>query len=586
MDAEQTGASDASELRCAPSYAPVAQLDNPSCEHIPPLDTVLAEGSFHTLAEGSNGYYGTRPDPEQQPTVVGGLIHSRHREELLRILELPATDRSPEQVKNVVDLMARTAFAEGLQVGLLAAVAPHVRLVWCAKGATIIRERDPGDFMYIIVSGECQLEKADRRGKRRVLRTMETGQAFGELALQVAGGRRAATIKAKADVELLTINGFKYREVLVEHHQRDIAQRVELLWRLPVFKGISMTLLREIAQIMERRVYQVGGLLFQQGDEADAMFVLTTGSVRVVREMTVTPQFAAAHRLDPVTLHLLDPSHEQQDRFQPLPERAIRNGRPRSIYVHAGRMTARPHSPNHPGPRRPQSAASAGNAAAAAPRRRPVSATQRAVGDRTSDAVRRHLQGRLHQSTDRGGAAAAGTVVPGFEMSGITAQDLQGAGILYTAEAPLLHGKPKVAAPVMPPSPRPTRRGGRTATQEPQMCKAWVELSTLEAPDYLGEAAVLRRGVRHATAIAMSSVEVLVLAKLDFDLKVDADTRDVVGVLVAQYPKDPELLRSMQKEAQWETYKRDVVQEVLLTAQKPDRLQHYSSYLFPKAWRP
>lgn len=73
--------------------------------------------------------------------------------------------------------------------------------------------------------------------------------------------------------------------------------QVQLLWRLPVFKGVSMTLLHEIAQIMERRTYHVGGLLFQQGDEADAMFVLTSGSVRIVREMSVTPAFAAAHQL-------------------------------------------------------------------------------------------------------------------------------------------------------------------------------------------------------------------------------------------------------------------------------------------------
>lgn len=73
--------------------------------------------------------------------------------------------------------------------------------------------------------------------------------------------------------------------------------QVELLWRLPVFKGISMTLLHEIAQIMERRTYHVGGLLFQQGDEADAMFVLTSGSVRLVRQMAVSPSFAATHRL-------------------------------------------------------------------------------------------------------------------------------------------------------------------------------------------------------------------------------------------------------------------------------------------------
>lgn len=73
--------------------------------------------------------------------------------------------------------------------------------------------------------------------------------------------------------------------------------QVELLWRLPVFKGISMTLLQDIAQIMERRTFHIGGLLFQQGDEADAMFVLTSGSVRLVREMAVTPAFAAMHRL-------------------------------------------------------------------------------------------------------------------------------------------------------------------------------------------------------------------------------------------------------------------------------------------------
>lgn len=55
---------------------------------------------------------------------------------------------------------------------------------------------------------------------------METGLGFGELALQVAGGRRAATIKAKSDTELLAINGFEYRAVLAEHHHRDIAHRV------------------------------------------------------------------------------------------------------------------------------------------------------------------------------------------------------------------------------------------------------------------------------------------------------------------------------------------------------------------------
>jgi CRP-like cAMP-binding protein len=71
----------------------------------------------------------------------------------------------------------------------------------------------------------------------------------------------------------------------------------------------------------------------------------------------------------------------------------------------------------------------------------------------------------------------------------------------------------------------------------------WIELTTMHAPDYLGEAAMLGRGVRHAAAIADSAVEVLVLLKLDFDLKIDAETRDILNVLVSQYPKDATFIK-------------------------------------------
>jgi CRP-like cAMP-binding protein len=71
----------------------------------------------------------------------------------------------------------------------------------------------------------------------------------------------------------------------------------------------------------------------------------------------------------------------------------------------------------------------------------------------------------------------------------------------------------------------------------------WVELTTMRAPDYFGEAAMLGRGIRHAAAIADSTVEVLVLLKVDFDLKIDTETRDVLNVLVSQYPNDANFVK-------------------------------------------
>lgn len=73
--------------------------------------------------------------------------------------------------------------------------------------------------------------------------------------------------------------------------------------------------------------------------------------------------------------------------------------------------------------------------------------------------------------------------------------------------------------------------------------QAWIELSTLEGPDYFGEAALLSRGFRHAAVIADSNVEILVLTKVDFDLKIDPDARDLMGILVSNYPKDKDILK-------------------------------------------
>lgn len=67
---------------------------------------------------------------------------------------------------------------------------------------------------------------------------------------------------------------------------------MKLLFRLPVFKGISVPLLREIAAIMERRTYRLGSFIFRQGENANSMFVLASGSVRIVRQMHVSEHIA------------------------------------------------------------------------------------------------------------------------------------------------------------------------------------------------------------------------------------------------------------------------------------------------------
>jgi hypothetical protein len=61
------------------------------------------------------------------------------------------------------------------------------------------------------------------------VRTLELGQGFGELALQAAGGKRAATVRATEWSELLVLNGFAYRKILAKHHREDMNNRARAL---------------------------------------------------------------------------------------------------------------------------------------------------------------------------------------------------------------------------------------------------------------------------------------------------------------------------------------------------------------------
>jgi len=99
-----------------------------------------------------------------------------------------------------------------------------------------------------------------------------------------------------------------------------------------------------------------------------------------------------------------------------------------------------------------------------------------------------------------------------------------------------MHGKPALTA-TFSDVQAPAARSGRHV---PNCTRMWVELAQVRAVDYFGESAMLGhgRGLRHAAALASGPVEVLVLSKVDFEMKVDATTRAQIHLLVSCYPKD------------------------------------------------
>jgi serine/threonine-protein kinase len=81
-----------------------------------------------------------------------------------------------------------------------------------ATGSVILREGEPGDAAYMIVSGRCRVYR-QVDGREETLGTMEPGEVFGEMAI-LLDEPRAASVEAIEPVTLLVLDKATFTEGL------------------------------------------------------------------------------------------------------------------------------------------------------------------------------------------------------------------------------------------------------------------------------------------------------------------------------------------------------------------------------------
>lgn len=90
-----------------------------------------------------------------------------------------------------------------------------------ARGDSVIREGDEGDYYYVVESGRFQVERMVG-GAKVVLAELKSGDAFGEEAL-VSEAKRNATVVSLAEGELLRLDRREFNELLREPLLRRVA---------------------------------------------------------------------------------------------------------------------------------------------------------------------------------------------------------------------------------------------------------------------------------------------------------------------------------------------------------------------------
>jgi rhodanese-related sulfurtransferase len=112
-----------------------------------------------------------------------------------------------------LDSLRSGAFAQ-LPSAHVAELLQRFKPVQVARGATVIREGDEGDYYYVIESGRFQVERL-LGGAHVLLAELKPGDAFGEEAL-VSEAKRNASVRALGDGRLLRVGRTDFNELLRE----------------------------------------------------------------------------------------------------------------------------------------------------------------------------------------------------------------------------------------------------------------------------------------------------------------------------------------------------------------------------------
>ena len=116
-------------------------------------------------------------------------------------------------INPLVASLARIPFFAGLDDDALERVASGTRTRRFRRGEVIFHAGDPGDALFILVSGEVKIALPSETGDEAIIATLRPGDVFGELAL-LDGAARSATASALEATEAVILPRDRFRELI------------------------------------------------------------------------------------------------------------------------------------------------------------------------------------------------------------------------------------------------------------------------------------------------------------------------------------------------------------------------------------
>lgn len=188
-----------------------------------------------------------------------------------------------EHFKDELLVRHLTALLGEIDADTMALLRQQLEWVELGAGQTLMSQGEPGDAMYLSLSGRLRAYVRDEDGSERMVREMARGQVIGEMSLYT-DAPRSATVVAIRDTMLARLDKARFGELLARSAPVSIALTRQIIQRLlsvqarsELARPVTMSLLpitagvqlNDVAARLSEQLQRIGSACVVDADHLD-----------------------------------------------------------------------------------------------------------------------------------------------------------------------------------------------------------------------------------------------------------------------------------------------------------------------------
>lgn len=209
---------------------------------------------------------------------------------LFHILQKPSALRTPADLLDLTATLASIPLLHPFQAsGQLESLAREFYLLVLGKGEVVYETGDQADCFYIVIEGSVEV------GSGATVRVVRAGGDFGAPGLSSA---REETAMVKEAVRLMALPLTIYESVLQAFVKRQSERLRVFLVSVEAFETLPREQLEALVAGANLRTYTDKTFVVTQGQVVGGIFYILHGSVKVIRNITISASKSKAIGLD------------------------------------------------------------------------------------------------------------------------------------------------------------------------------------------------------------------------------------------------------------------------------------------------